>query len=387
MSATSGTGGTPSNLWRVLGMLAVSAAAVQALRGRPAPDGSTYAPEGAGPVRRGGKRRPVARPSDRDRARAGDPGRGRTATAPGEIPARGWKDVAWRVYEEINNDRVLAVAAGVTFYLLLAIFPFITAFVSLYGLVADPTTVQGHLEAMAGILPQSALAVVGDQLNRLTEKPAGSLSLGFFISLAIALWSANAGMKAIFDALNVAYDEDEKRSFLGLNAVTLLFTLGSIVFLVLAAATIVVLPIVLKFVLLGQGTELIVSLARWPILLVLVALGIAVLYRYGPSRDRPKWRWVSWGSALASVLFVVVSVLFSWYAANFGNYDQTYGSLGAAVAFMTWIWISSTVILVGAELNSELEHQTAQDSTVGPDRPLGQRGAAMADSVGEAKSG
>ncbi|WP_181700186.1 YihY/virulence factor BrkB family protein [Chthonobacter albigriseus] len=312
-----------------------------------------------------------------------DAGRGRAAERPSEIPAKGWKDVLWRTWQEIGSDRVLAVGAGVTFYALLAIFPFIGAFVSLYGLVADPSTVQEHLAAMAGVLPASALDILGDQMQRLASNDEQALGFGFIVSLVLALWSANAGMKAVFDALNVAYDEDEKRSFIALNALSLAFTLGSIVFLILAITALVVLPIALDFVGLGATTELLFKIGRWPALFLLVAAAIAMLYRYGPSRSRAKWRWITWGAALAAVLFIAVSIGFSFYAANFADYNATYGSLGAVIAFMTWIWLSCVVILVGAELNAEVEHQTARDSTVGPEKPRGARGATMADTIGE----
>ncbi len=312
-----------------------------------------------------------------------DAGRGRDAETPSDIPAAGWKDIVWRTYEQVQSDRVLAVGAGVTFYALLAIFPFITAFVSLYGLIADPVSVQSHLQSLGGVVPAEALTLLGDQMRRLTEKSGDALGFGFFFGLAFALWSANAGMKAIFDALNVACGETEKRGFFALNAITLLFTLGAIVFLILAAATVVVVPAVLSFVGLGPVGDMLLRFSRWPLLLAGIAFAITVLYRYGPSRTTAKWRWVTWGSALASLLFLVLSLLFSWYAANFGSYDKTYGSLGTVIAFMTWIWISSVIVLIGAEFNAEIEHQTERDSTVGSVKPMGRRGARMADTVGK----
>lgn len=285
----------------------------------------------------------------------------------------------------MQRDRVLAVAAGVTFYGLLAIFPFLTAFVSLYGLVADPATVQDHLQTLSGVLPGAAMEIVGGQMQRLAENDDQALGAGFVIGLLIALWSANAGMKAVFDALNVAYDEDEKRGFVALNAVSFFLTLGAIAFILVAIAALVVVPVVLQWVGLGQQAELLIRLARWPILLLLVAVGIAMLYRYGPSRERARWRWITWGAALASVLFIIVSIGFGIYAANFTDYNETYGSLGAVIAFMTWIWLTSTVVLLGAELNAEIEHQTVRDTTTGRPRRRGQRGAVMADTVGPSK--
>jgi membrane protein len=315
-----------------------------------------------------------------------EPGRGREAGTPTAIPSRGWKDVLWRVYEEFGKDRIMSVAAGVTYYALLALFPAIAALVSIYGLFADPVTIQEHLNALSGILPGGALDIIREQVTRIAAQGGGTLGVSFVIGLAVSLWSANAGMKAIFDALNIVYDEDEKRGFFALNLQSLGFTLGAIVFLLLAVIGIVVLPIVLNFIGLGSGVEWILSLARWPILLAAVVLGLAVLYRYGPSRDRADWKWVTPGGIAAAVLWLVVSMLFSWYVSNFGSYNETYGSLGAVIGFMTWIWLSTVVVLCGAEVNAETEHQTAQDTTEGNRQPMGARGARMADSVGVAKA-
>jgi membrane protein len=213
---------------------------------------------------------------------------------------------------------------------------------------------------------------------------SGTLGATFFTGLAISLWSANAGIKALIDALNIVYGEAEKRGLIKLNALSLTFTIGIIAFMLLAMGAMVALPIVLDYVGLGRTTETLIKLGRWPVMFLVVAFGIALLYRYGPSRDTAKWRWVTWGSALAAFVWIVASILFSWYAANFGSYNKTYGSLGAAIGFMTWIWISTIVILVGAELDAEMEHQTARDTTEGSPKPLGSRGAKMADTVGEA---
>ena len=307
--------------------------------------------------------------------------RGRDASTPTEIPARGWKDIALRIYRGISEDRIVAIAAGVVFFVLLAIFPGIAGLIALYGLFADPATIGKHLEMTAGVLPGGALEIIGDQLQRLTSQPQQRLGLAMFASLGISLWSANGGMKAIFDALNVVYHEKEKRGFIALNAISLAFTLGTIVFMLTALAMITLLPAVLEYVGLSGTTELLLKVGRWPVLLLIVSFAIALIYRYGPSRDKPQWRWISPGSALAAVAWLALSMLFSWYAENFGSYNKTYGSLGAAIGFMTWMWISIIVILVGAKLNAEMEHQTARDTTEGRPRPLGARDARMADSV------
>jgi membrane protein len=319
-------------------------------------------------------------------ARSAEPGRGRRATAPWRIPWNGWKDILWRSYQQLNENRLLAVAAGVVFYGLLALFPAITALVSLYGLFANASSINEHLSMAAGILPGGALDILREQINRLTSKSGAGLSLGFVFGLALALWSANAGMKAVIDALNVVYDEKEKRSFVKLNLVSMAFTLAAIASILLAIGAVVVLPIVLNFIGLQSVTDLLFRIARWPVLLALVVIGLAVLYRYGPSRREPRWQWLTVGSIVAAAAWLVSSALLSWYLANFADYNATYGSLGAAIGMMMWMWVSAIVILFGAQLNAEIEHQTAKDSTAEHDRPLGARGAVMADTVGAAQT-
>ncbi|MBO1018562.1 YihY/virulence factor BrkB family protein [Methylobacterium sp. SD274] len=309
--------------------------------------------------------------------------RGRAADSPTEITRAGWKDIAVRVYLEFNKDRVLAVAAGVTFFTLLSLFPAIAALVSCYGLVADVGAINEHLSSMQGVLPSSAIDIIGEQVKRIAAKDNGTLGLTFFSSLVLSLWSANAAMKAMFDALNVVYEEDEKRSFVMLNLRSLTFTVGALLFTILALTSIVVLPVIFNFFGFGQGARLI-ALLRWPFLLVVLLGGLSLLYRYGPSRERPRWRWVGTGGAVAGILWLAASILFSWYVGSFGNYNETYGSLGAAIGFMTWIWISTTIVLLGAEINAEMEHQTARDTTTGPEKPMGDREARMADTVGAA---
>jgi membrane protein len=238
---------------------------------------------------------------------------------------------------------------------------------------------------LSGIIPAGGFDIVRDQIERIVSKGDAKLTFGFIFGLGLALWSANAGMKAIMDALNVIYEEDEKRSFIKLNLVSLSLTFGGIAALLLALSAVVVLPLMFGWLGLSSFTETIISVLRWPALLLLVVLGLAVLYRYGPSRTKPRWEWISVGAVVAAVAWLGGSALLSWYLANFANYDATYGSLGAAIGFMMWMWLSSVVILLGAEINAEVEHQTAKDTTVAK-KPLGKRGAAMADTVGEAKA-
>ena len=312
-------------------------------------------------------------------------GRGRHATAPWEIPWRGWKDILWRTYGKINDNRLLAVAAGVVFYSLLALFPAISAFVSLFGLFANPSTINSSLSSLNGVLPGGAVQIVHEELMRLTANKGASLSAGFVVSLLFALWSADAGMRSIIDALNVAYDEKEKRSFVRLVLVSLLYTLIAMAGLMLMIGAVVVAPIVLNTLGLGGVAGTLIAIARWPVALILVILGLAAAYHYLPCRREPRWQWISVGSVAAAVAWFVSSFLFSWYIANFGNYNVTYGSLGAAVGMMMWMWISMLVVLIGAQLNAEIEHQTVRDLTTdGRERPLGRRGAVKADSVGSA---
>jgi membrane protein len=305
--------------------------------------------------------------------------------APWQIPWQGWKDILWRVYASINDNRLLAVAAGVVFYSLLAIFPAVAAFVSLYGLIADASTIDTHLSLASGIFPAGAVEILHEQITKVAAKGDAKLSLGFVTGLAVALWSANAGMKAIIDALNVVYDEKEKRSFVKLNLVSLLFTFIAILSLMVALAAIVLAPIIFSAVGLSSLLSLAIVILRWPLLLVLATVGLAAIYRYGPSRREARWQWLTMGSAAAAIAWLIGSVLLSWYIARFGAYNATYGSLGAAVGMMMWMWISAIVILLGGELNAEIEHQTSRDSTTGSEKPLGRRGAVMADTIGAAQ--
>lgn len=328
----------------------------------------------------------AARQRDRRRRRQGT-GQDRTdpyghgAERPSDIPARGWWSILRRTVDQVNEDRVLTEAAGITFYSLLAIFPGIAALVSIYGLMADPADVNRQLSNLTGVVPGGGMEIIEEQVTRVASQTGGALGFGAIFGLLVSLWSANQGMKALFDALNIVFKEEEKRGFIYRTLLTLAFTLGAILFLALAMASVVVLPIVLNFVGLSGQADLLIRLARWPLMLVVIALFLAAVYRYGPSREKAKWRWVSWGAAFAALIWLAGSIAFSWYVANFGNYNETYGSLGAVIGFMTWIWLSSAVILIGAELDSEMERQTARDTTKPPEKPLGLRGARMADTV------
>ena len=272
-----------------------------------------------------------------------------------QISRDGWKDILYRTYQQINEDRLLATAAGVVFYGLLAIFPAITALVSSYGLFADPSTIAGNLEHLALMLPEGSFSIVQDQIGRVLAKETTTLGLTFALGLLIAIWSANAGMKAVFDALNVVYEEDERRGFIRLNLTSLAFTIAALAAILAMIGGVIVVPLALQRLGLGERAEWIVALGRWPVLLALLLTALAILYRFGPSRPNARWQWLSFGAIAASILWLIGSSLLSWYLSNFGNYTATYGSLGAAIGLMTWMWMSAIIVLCGAELNSEIE--------------------------------
>ena len=308
--------------------------------------------------------------------------RGLGAEAPTDISPEGWRDVVLRVFHGISEDRITTISGGVTFFVLLALFPGLAGLISLYGLFADSSTIGQHLSSLEGILPEGGMQILGDQLRQLTSQPPKQLGFAAIASLAISLWSANGGIKALFEGLNAVYEEHEKRSFINLNAISLALTFGVLAFVIASLLTITIVPKLLSFLGL-PGISEIVGYVRWPALLVVASLMIAVIYRFGPSRDQPQWRWISPGSILAAVTWIAASLVFSWYTSHFGSYNKTYGSLGAAIGFMTWIWISTMVILVGAKINAELEHQAAADTALGKSAPRGERGDSMADTVGK----
>ena len=315
---------------------------------------------------------------------ATQPGHGRRARSPFAIPWAGWKDIFWRTYQRIDDDRLLATAGGVVFFGLLAVFPAVTALVSSYGLFADPSTISANLQTLAMMLPEGAFQIVEDQVARVVSHGNTALGITFLFGLVLAIWSANAGVKSIFDALNVAYEEREKRSFIKLNLISLSFTVGAIAALLLMVAAVVAFPLALDHLGIAPESKLIVALARWPLLLVILLGALAILYRFAPSRDAPRWQWLSIGAVTAALLWIAGSALLSWYLSAFANYNATYGSLGAAIGLMMWMWMSAIVIMFGAELNSEVERQTLRDTTTGRPKPLGSRDAVSADTVGAA---
>ena len=314
-----------------------------------------------------------------------DPGEaaGRRAERPGEIPPRGWFAILRRVMAEVKEDNVSLLAAGVAFYAMLAIFPAIIAVVTVYGMVADPNQVETQVGEFAKSLPSGADELLTEQLRNVTQAGRQSLSIGLAVSLLAVLWAASGGVQGLVKGLNLVYDERESRGFLKLRGLSLLLTLGAIVVAVVALALITVFPAVIDDLGLGQAGELAASIARWVVLALLVLVALAVVYRLAPDRASPRWRWVSWGAVVALVVWLLGSVGFSWYVDNFGKYNQTYGALASVIVLLLWLFLSAFAVLLGAELDAETERQTARDTTTGPERPLGERDAEVADTLGE----
>jgi membrane protein len=296
---------------------------------------------------------------------------GRAAEAPTEIPARGWKDVLLRVKQEAKDDQLTFLAGGVAFFALIALVPALIALVSLFGLIADPADVQQQVsDALAGA-PAEVRDLVQTQLHDITQSSSAGLGIGVAVGVAVALWSASAGITNLMAALNRVYDENETRKFVKLRATALGLTLGAVIFVVVAVLAITVLP-----------DGLLISLVRWPAIAVAYILVLAVIYRVGPDRADARWRWITPGAVAATGLMLLGSLAFSLYTSSFAKYNETYGALGAVVITMLWLELTAFAVLFGAELNAELEHQTAEDSTTGPEQPMGERGAEMADTVG-----
>ena len=317
-----------------------------------------------------------------DAARAGavDDGRGRTADSPTEIPKRGWLDILKRTVAQLKADNIPIVAAGVAFFVFLALVPALLAVASVYGLVADPADVGEQLGPSLTALPADARELILTQLRDITRQPEAGLGIGLAVSLVAALLSASKGMVSLVAALNIAYDEDETRTFLRLRALAVAVTLAMTVAAGAGVGGMVLAGNVAEH--LGPAGEVALSILRWPVLGTLVVLGLAALYRYAPARDNPRWRWVTPGALVATVLWLVGSVGFSVYASVFGDYQKTYGGLSAVVVLLLWLYVTAYIIVFGAELDAETERQTARDSTVGSTKPLGQRRAYAADTVG-----
>lgn len=292
-------------------------------------------------------------------------------------------NLARALYEQVSRDRLSIVAAGVAFYALLAAFPALAALVALYGLAFDVSQVERQVASLAGLLPQDGLELLLRELADLSSTDRRALGWGAAFGLALTLWSASRGVNTLMEALNVAYHEEESRGTIRFYGTALILTFGGVIAVVIAIALIVGVPAFLKLIGLGAILESVLSFVRWPVLALLAILGFAVLYRYGPSRAKPRWRWVTWGAAIAVALWIIGSALFSVYVTRFGNYNETYGAAGAVVILLMWFLLSSYAVLIGAEINGETERQTRKDTTSGRDRPMGARRAYAADTVAE----
>jgi len=312
--------------------------------------------------------------------------RGRRATKPQEIPVRGWRDIAFRVRNEVADDRVGFVAAAVAFYLLIAVVPLLASLVGAYGLIADAQDVPRHVETLSNLFPAEVLGLVEEELRRIaSEQDVAGLSL--VVGLALSLWAGSKATDAVIVAMNIAYDERESRKLIWKKLVSLGLTFGALIFLCVAAALLAATPAVVELMNLPKFLEGALTFLRWLLLLVATMFWFAVIYRYAPCRSRPKWRWVSWGAFIGTLLWVLASAAFSFYVSNWDSYSATYGSLGAIITIMMWCFISGFCVMVGAEINAETEHQTTIDSTEGPPQEMGKRGAHVADTIGKTRQG
>ena len=318
-----------------------------------------------------------------DRADAGEtPGaRGRRADHPGQIPLLGWKDIALRVKDQFGRDHVTLSAAGVAFFGFTALVPLFAAALSIYGLVADAADIERLIERLEGAAPAEVVDVLGQQLGAVTDGSSGALGLAALGGIALALWSASSGVGHLIEAVTIAYDEDpDERPFWRRRLLAVGFTLAAVAGVAISAGLVTMASVVAP----GGPVGLVVRVAAWAGVALLVGLGLAGLYRYGPDRADPRWSWVTLGSLFAIVAWLAVSVGFRFYVSRFGSYNETYGSLGAIVVTLLWLYLSSLIVIVGAEINAEVEHQTARDSTTGRTAPMGRRGAVKADTLGAA---
>jgi membrane protein len=312
--------------------------------------------------------------------------RGRNATQPNQIPKTGWWDILLRVKDQISHDNVSIVAAGVAFYAVLALFPALAAIVSLYGLFTEVSDVQQQINSLSSFLPQDAQTLIKEQLTSISTTGESALSFGAIGGLLFAIWSASKGMSAMITSLNIAYNEEEERSFIKVTALAVGLTIGGLIFVILTLFLITLLPAVLGMLGFDQKMQTVLSLSRWPLLAVIVMGGLAFLYRYAPCRNYPRWQWVSWGAGIATLMWIIGSSAFAIYANDYSSYNQTYGSLGAAVILLMWFWLTAFIVMVGAEINSEMERQTQADTTEGEPEPMGQREAYSADTLGKTSS-
>lgn len=298
--------------------------------------------------------------------------RGRGADKPSDIPKTGWKDTLYRVKYDLKENRISMVAAAMSYYALFAIVPALSSLVMIYAWFSDPVEISVHLSKVAQFIPEESKDFLDLTLSRLAANASPSLGVGALVALAISLWSASKGSKALIEALNIVYDEKEDRGFFKFTGLALGLTLLAIIMIILALVVVVGVPAVTSFLNLGTWVEAGAGVISWVLMLALFTLYLSIAYRYSPNRRSAKWKWVSWGAIIASVLWAITSGLFSWYVKEFANFNKTYGSLGAIIVLMTWFYITSYVVLLGAEINAEMEHQTTRDTTEEPEKPSGQ---------------
>jgi len=306
---------------------------------------------------------------------------GQDADSPTDVPARGWLQIVKRAWKEAKTDQVPLLGAGVAFYAFLSLFPAMVALVLVYGLVADPSKIASQVKSMTGALPPEAQQLITSQLQSMASGQSRGLGIGLIVSIALALWSASGGMGHLITAVNTAYDEEETRSFVKRKLLALGLTLGAIVFMIVIIGIVVAVPALLAAGVSSTPLRVLLTVVQFIVLVAAVAAALALVYRLAPDRDSPKLKWVSTGSIIATVLWLVASIGFSLYTSHFGSYAKTYGALASVVVLLLWLWITSYAILLGAEINAEAEQQTASDTTEGPARPMGERGAVKADST------
>jgi len=308
---------------------------------------------------------------------------GRHAKQPGDIPWQGWRQVIRRTYLEIISDRISLVAAGCAFYATLALFPAITMLISVYGLVFDPKTVEPQLQVIQELLPPAAFSLIAERVHSLVSQGKATLGFSALVSTMIALWSSSTGTKSMLSALNMAYEERERRSFVRFQVMGLSMTLCGILGAVVALVILVFLPVAIEFVGLDAYSKALLRIASFGLLIAFVMGALSLLYYFGPSRESARWQWITPGSSIATLLWLAASVLFSLYVGHIASYDASYGPIGAVVGVMMWFWVSAYAVLLGAELNAELELQTSEDTTTGPPKAVGERGAFVADHVAD----
>lgn len=307
--------------------------------------------------------------------------RGHQAEKPSRIPQKGWKDISKRVFSQLKKDHVQIVSAGVGFYFFLALFPTILAAISIYSLILEPSQIEEHLNSVGRLLPAQAFDTIIGIIDPVLSQDNQELGLGLIISILISLWSANKGTSALFEGINIAYDEEDDRNFLKKNAITLGFTLGAIILGLISLLLVILFPVFIEKLNLPHAMEVVFTWSRWVILGIILIFSLSMLYKIAPRRDNPKFRWVSWGAVIGSILWILGSILFSFYVDNFGSYDEGYGQFASVVILLLWFFLTAFIVLLGAEINSEMEHQTRKDTTVGEREPMGQRGAYHADHV------